>query len=587
MARDPVERYASMKDFAAALTEFLRAPKPAGRETDTSDKMFAELSQLKLETPTPIDRHMRHPDAGLIGQAKRYAASVKSLVELGRRLPVWGWLVIACSLVGIVLFAGFIRIPTPERLGSIGLSDSEAEIDEKAGRANEALVHQINVLEPRKDRDDNGLRLKLVHCPEGDILTGLFNDSSHDESKKPPLKVELNEFWLGKYEVTQAQWRQVMNTEPWEGHGDVRDGADHPVSYVDWYDASDFCREFTIQERAAGRLPEGWEYSLPTADQWEYACRAGTVTDFSFGNDEANLDDYAWFNGNTEGIGEGYAHPAGKKTANSWGLHDMHGNVWEWCRSENGTIPAVDRATADSNNENSRDVRGGSWRDASAYCRLTYRGRYNSRVKFSAVGFRVALIAKADRSIDAVAQVAAEVPENLDRKPLFRLGQWHVEGDALIKSGDGWGILQFGDPLWQDYDFSFEVVKTAGPYGAAGRFRFLDQKNYMEFDLGAGGNTIYGAATFVDRKGSFNRVKRNVSMEQDRKYRMLIKARKNHFTCYLDDEMIFDYEDDRLSHGPVGFVACQTSARFSSIRVTDPDGRVLWEGLPRFTDSGD
>src|SRR5437762_9291015 len=94
----------------------------------------------------------------------------------------------------------------------------------------------------------------------------------------------------------------------------------------------EFCRKFTQDERDAGRLPETWEYTLPTEAQWERACRAGSESRYCFGDDPAKLGDYAWIRGNASEAGERYAHRVGRKKPNNWGLHDMHGNVWEWCR---------------------------------------------------------------------------------------------------------------------------------------------------------------------------------------------------------------------------------------------------------------
>ena len=150
--------------------------------------------------------------------------------------------------------------------------------------------------------------------------------------EKDRVKVFLTQgYWLGRYEVTQSEWKEVMQTEPWKGKDSMKEGADYPATFVSWNDATDFCGKFTEQERDAGRLANGWEYTLPTERQWERACRAQTETKYSFGNDESKLGDYAWFDDNTGNDGEDYAHQVGQKKPNPWGLCDMHGNVWEWC----------------------------------------------------------------------------------------------------------------------------------------------------------------------------------------------------------------------------------------------------------------
>jgi len=161
--------------------------------------------------------------------------------------------------------------------------------------------------------------------------------SPPDEPDRAPdedqVEVTLTqEFWLGKYEVTQREWREVMGTEPWKGQKYVKEGDQIAATYVNWNDAVAFCGKLTTSERESGRLPDGWEYTLPTEAQWEYACRADTPTAYSFGDSESALSDYAWWgdfatDGNARA--EKYAHAVGRKRPNAWNLH---GNVREWCR---------------------------------------------------------------------------------------------------------------------------------------------------------------------------------------------------------------------------------------------------------------
>ena len=130
-------------------------------------------------------------------------------------------------------------------------------------------------------------------------------------------------------------------------------GANLPVEQVSYDEALAFCRKVTEQERAAGRLPEGYEYTLPTEAQWEYACRAGTT-----GNYAGNLDAMAWYSGNSGST----THAVGGKQANGWGLNDMHGNVWEWCLDWYGNY-AGGRVTdpRGASSGSNRVGRGGGW----------------------------------------------------------------------------------------------------------------------------------------------------------------------------------------------------------------------------------
>jgi sulfatase modifying factor 1 len=181
-------------------------------------------------------------------------------------------------------------------------------------------------------RDDNGLKMKLVWCPPGKFTMGSPETETPRHSNEVQVDVNLTRgFWLGKFEVTRSEWKQIMATEPWKGKIVTEEGDDFPAVWVNRQDAMDFCRQLTKHERRAGRMPEGWEYTLPTEAEWERACRAGTETRFNFGDDRSKLGEYAWFD-DTGFSRAGNGHPVGQKKPNVWGLHDMHGNVWEWCR---------------------------------------------------------------------------------------------------------------------------------------------------------------------------------------------------------------------------------------------------------------
>jgi formylglycine-generating enzyme required for sulfatase activity len=260
---------------------------------------------------------------------------------------------------------------------------------------------------PGQERDDNGLKMKLVWCPAGQFRMGSpeseanrkTNEDQVDiltkglrHSNEAQVEVILTKgYWLGKYEITQSQWKQVMESEPWKGKGQTKEGDDCPATFVSWNDAMEFDRKFTERERAAGRLPAGWEYTLPTEAQWERACRAGTETKFSFGDDDSKLTNYAWFADNTFGADEQYAHSVGEKKPNAWGLHDMHGNVMELCRDwyqaklPGGRDPEVTQMST------SRVIRGGSWSFLVNGCRSARRISFDPSYRDAVIGFRVRL----------------------------------------------------------------------------------------------------------------------------------------------------------------------------------------------------
>ncbi len=235
--------------------------------------------------------------------------------------------------------------------------------------------------------------LDMIWIEPGTFMMG----SPEDELGRDPEKETLHEvtlttgYWVGKYEVTQSQYEAVMGTNPSRNYGV---GDDYPVYYVSWNDAMDFCAKLTEAEKAAGRLPAGYEYTLPTEAQWEYACRAGTTTALNNGKNLSDMDkcpemdEVGWYGYNSDRT----SHPAGEKKPNDWDLYDMHGNVQEWCfdwGEEYPTSPVVDPTGPDIGYY--RVFRGGS-RSTRAYaCRSASRTYFGPDYTANNLGFRVAL----------------------------------------------------------------------------------------------------------------------------------------------------------------------------------------------------
>jgi formylglycine-generating enzyme required for sulfatase activity len=221
-------------------------------------------------------------------------------------------------------------------------------------------------------------------CPEGTFTMG------EDDAK---VDVELTKgFWLGETEVTQGQWQKVMGTTPWKGKAYVKEGENYAASYISHDDAVACCEKLTAHESNAGRLPKGWKFSLPTEAQWEYACRSGTTTTFSFGNNESLMRHNGWYFKNAVGVDEQYAHQVGQKKANAWGLRDMHGNVWEWCSDWYGEKLAGGRDPQGSSAGSNRVNRGSSWDIDAVYCRSANRSRGSPDERGYSVGFRLAAV---------------------------------------------------------------------------------------------------------------------------------------------------------------------------------------------------
>lgn len=230
-------------------------------------------------------------------------------------------------------------------------------------------------------------------CPPGTFMMGSPASETGrglgwDEDQ---VEVTITQgFWLGETEVSEGQWRKLMDISTWSGQ--ISEGwEEFPIRGISQEDAVLYCEKLTSEERTAGRLPTGWKYALPTETQWEYACRAGSKTRFSFGDSEAELGDYAWFDENTYYKEERYAHRVGQKKPNSWGLRDMHGNVWEWCSDWYDPEPPGGRDPSPQAHE-SRVLRGGSWIESADQCWSAYRGGASSNLQSDRGGFRVAAV---------------------------------------------------------------------------------------------------------------------------------------------------------------------------------------------------
>ena len=184
-----------------------------------------------------------------------------------------------------------------------------------------------------------GASMEFVWIEPGTFLMGSRANDVARYDDETQHRVTLTEgFYLGRYEVTQGQWSAVMGTMPWRGEKYVQSNANHPAVYVSWGDAQSFIGK--LNAVVGKRL-----YRLPTEAEWEYTARAGTTTRWPFGDDQNQLDDYAWYRGNAWIAGKQYGQPVGTKRPNPWGLYDMHGNVWEWCQDwygEYGTVAQVD-----------------------------------------------------------------------------------------------------------------------------------------------------------------------------------------------------------------------------------------------------
>ena len=250
----------------------------------------------------------------------------------------------------------------------------------------------------------NDVTMKLVPVSSGKFLMGskmpaaevarkFGGKEERHANEHPRREVTISRpFYIGIHEVTQAQWRAVMGTEPWKDKISGKPGDDYAASWMSSIEANEFCQKLS---KKTGRT-----VTLPTEAQWEYACRAGTTTEFCFGDDPEKLGDYAWFQTNARKTGEQYAHAVGKKKPNAWGLYDMHGNVWEWCRDWHSDDFYAKSGAVDPENttaSKNRIVRGGSWHNDPLHCRSAGRNSWSGpRYRHYNYGFRVVVTSTTD-----------------------------------------------------------------------------------------------------------------------------------------------------------------------------------------------
>ena len=232
----------------------------------------------------------------------------------------------------------------------------------------------------------------LVFIPAGTFELGSpTNEFARSPDEGPQTTVTISHaFWMGKHEVTQGEYLDVVGSNPSQFTGD----RNRPVESVSWLDATNYCALLTARQLAAGLIPPGSQYRLPTEAEWEYAARAGTSTRFSYGDDlnVTSLTNFAWYSANS-GV---MTHAIEQKAPNPWGLYDMAGNVSEWCLDWQGPYPGgfeTDPQGPASNPIGSKIIRGGGWDEFGNNCRSAKRTGFGVSpfLKDFILGFRVVL----------------------------------------------------------------------------------------------------------------------------------------------------------------------------------------------------
>lgn len=242
------------------------------------------------------------------------------------------------------------------------------------------------------------INLELIKCPAGTFTMGSPKEELGRAEKPKYVYWDSEElhsvcitkpFYIGKYEITQSLYIALMDKNP-----SKYVGINNPIDSVTYDEAKAFCDKLNL--KYLNQLPQGYKFDLPTEAQWEYACRAGTNTALNNGKNLTNskgtcpnLDEVAWYEENSNKT----THPIGQKKPNAWGIYDMHGNVYEWCRDYYGEYP--NSAVTDPIGKKSyfaRVIRGGGFDFSADYCRSARRGQEDDDHRFYMLGFRVALV---------------------------------------------------------------------------------------------------------------------------------------------------------------------------------------------------
>jgi serine/threonine protein kinase/formylglycine-generating enzyme required for sulfatase activity len=416
VAKTPAERHDSMSEVIADLDNCLA-------ETGGIDAVAT--ASVPSCAVLPLKRHKRLAIA-LLSLA---ALVLLAFLVIKFRTPSGAWkLRIGQQRAKVVVDSGQPRTARPEDTGRRSATDTASGVTPslsaraKQGEPPPLAVASFGPEQARQHQQawadhlgmpiawSNSLGMEFVLIPPGEFLMG----SSPEEQTRfleearavedrwamaripqegPLHRVQISRpFYLGKCEVTQAQWEAVMGNNP-----SMFKDSDGPVDSVNWHDARFFSERLdALSASRAGSPSIAWEtlgmtYTLPTEAQWEYACRAGTTTAFSCGDDQDALDEYAWYRANS---GE-ETRAVGQLKPNAWALHDMHGNVWEWCADWDAPnyyadAPPIDPPGAPMGS--TKIFRGGSWGHPSCSLRSAFRRALSPDYRYQSFGFRLAVV---------------------------------------------------------------------------------------------------------------------------------------------------------------------------------------------------
>ncbi|HEX4071732.1 MAG TPA: SUMF1/EgtB/PvdO family nonheme iron enzyme [Planctomycetaceae bacterium] len=508
-----------------------------------------------------------------------------------------------------------------ELSGSGGIPLLVAPFDAVAAKqGQESCSARLNM--PVESTNSIGMKLRLI--PPGEFMMGSTKDQierveSWGATLNQTFKLEqparrvriLRPFYLGVHEVTRGEFAKFVSATDYkteaeldrrppgqefgEAKGENVDWRNpgypqtdsHPVVDVTRADAIAFCEWLSRKE--------GRSYRLPKEAEWEHACRAGTTTLFYTGDDPQKAAQVSNMGGNADGYV--FTAPVGSFPSNPFGLYDMCGNVCEICQ-DRGTPDYVGH-TMEGDPPSSADAslrvsRGGSADCPPYYCRPAWRDIELSSDRSNNTGFRVACEIVATTASKTVATTSTK---SFGRPFLVR-GDWRIENDELFQpaltAGNSWEddvlpLLVFGHEELMNYDLSLEVKTTAGHDAVGLLFRWMGPAHYRRFVLAGNGGIDFACVSDGKLIRKDNDWKK-IEYASERWHTLKIEVRRYTFQAFLDGEPMFTQTDARFALGQLGGTRAATArfglftnaaaARFRRIKVSDPGGKVLFEGLP-------
>jgi len=296
------------------------------------------------------------------------------------------------GLVGLAVFCCLVGGLGAERKADVVGGTAKVPVWAKVSKEQLAEAKKLGV--PVAFANSTGVKFVLV--PAGEFMMGSAdNEVGRYKEEGPQHKVKMPKaFYMSIHQTTQGQWKAAMGTTPWKDKRAAKDNPDHAANHMCWNDAVAFCAKLGAKD--------GRSYSLPTEAQWEYACRAGSTTRYCYGDDigEKKLGQYAWYHETAMARpDQRYVHKVGVKKPNAWGIHDMHGNVWELCMDvthknfegapTDGSAWLKGGVALNKGEPPRRVLRGGGWRSTNRRVRTASRYAYPPALRSYYVGFRI------------------------------------------------------------------------------------------------------------------------------------------------------------------------------------------------------